>query len=67
MPTQTSAQTSVKACAACVHYKPVSATLGECRRHAPQTVAFQVDDGVKFESRFPRIKPSDWCGDFTRA
>ena len=24
-----------------------------------------VEDGVKFESRFPETKAADWCGDFT--
>ena len=38
---------------------------GECRRHAPQTVAFEVDDEVKFESKFPVTAAEDWCGDFT--
>ncbi len=63
----TTTKTSVKACAACAHYKSNTATLGECRRHAPQTIAFQVDAGVKFESRFPKTKASDWCGDFAKA
>lgn len=55
---------SAKACTNCAHYQSVSASAGECRRHAPQTVAFQVDDGVKFEGRFPAVKAADWCGDF---
>lgn len=37
---------------------------GECRRHAPQTVVFQVDDEVQYESTFPMTKAEDWCGDF---
>lgn len=39
---------------------------GECRRHAPQTVAFEVDDEVKFESMFPVTAGDDWCGDFEK-
>lgn len=61
-PTQQTIAT--KACSACAHYNSVSASLGECRRHSPQTVAFRVDETTKFESRFPTIKPSDWCGEF---
>lgn len=57
-------KTAVKACANCAHYQATSASAGECRRHAPQTVAFHVDDAVKFESRFPATKAIDWCGDF---
>ena len=40
---------------------------GECRRHAPQTVAFEVDDEVKFESMFPVTASDDWCGDFQKS
>ena len=57
--------TQAKACANCIHWKAKADPVGECRRHAPQTVAFQVEDGVKFESRFPETKAADWCGDFT--
>lgn len=63
MPTQTAA----KACANCIHYKVTSATDGECRRRAPQTIVFNVDEKVKFESRFPTTKANDWCGEFTLA
>lgn len=63
----TTAKKTTKACASCAHYKTSTATRGECRRHAPQTIAFQVDEGVKFESRFPETKPTDWCGDFAKA
>lgn len=57
----------VKACSSCTHYKATAATKGECRRHAPQTIAFNVDDKVKFESRFPSTKATDWCGEFAQA
>jgi hypothetical protein len=60
----TTTATTTKACASCAHYQATSAALGECRRHAPQTITFQVEEGVKFESRFPSIKPTDWCGEF---
>jgi hypothetical protein len=63
----TTTKTVAKSCAACAHYKSNTAALGECRRHSPQTIAFQVDSNVKFESRFPQTKPSDWCGDFAKA
>jgi len=45
----------------------MEAEHGECRRHAPQTIAFEVDDEVKFESMFPVTAAEDWCGDFTKA
>jgi hypothetical protein len=53
-----------RACEACSFWNPMEESHGECRRHAPQTVAFRVDESTKFESRFPTIKPSDWCGEF---
>lgn len=53
-----------KSCAACAHWNATGDRDGECRRHAPQTIAFEVDDDVKVESRFPETKASDWCGDF---
>ncbi len=62
--TTTTQTTATKACANCAHFQTTSASAGECRRHAPQTVAFNVDAGVKFEARFPGVKASDWCGDF---
>lgn len=66
MSTTTLPATSAKACGQCLHWKAKAATnAGECRRHAPQTVAFQVDESVKFESRFPETQASDWCGDYT--
>lgn len=65
MPAKTAAKT--KACETCTHYKATSTTKGECRRHAPQTVVFNVDDKVKFESRFPATKATDWCGEYAKA
>jgi hypothetical protein len=56
--------TSHKACAACSHWKASAGTEGECRRHAPQLITFEVDDEVKVESRFPTTTAQDWCGDF---
>lgn len=53
-----------KACAKCVHWNPSSKAKGECRRHAPQAVAFHVEGDVKFDSKFPTTAGSDWCGDF---
>jgi hypothetical protein len=40
------------------------ATQGECRRHAPQAIVFNVDGSLKFESRFPQTAAEDWCGGF---
>ncbi|MES2995575.1 MAG: hypothetical protein V4733_02070 [Verrucomicrobiota bacterium] len=53
-----------KACGQCVHWNDLEDDMGECRRHAPQTVAFEVDEEVKFESMFPVTAADDWCGDF---
>jgi len=53
-------------CESCTYWQTKAETdnTGECRRHAPQTIAFSVDDDVKFASRFPLTKPEDWCGDY---
>ena len=51
-------------CETCTYWQAKADTTGECRRHAPQTIAFTVDDDVRFESRFPLTKAADWCGDF---
>ena len=59
--------TKTKACGQCVHWNSLDANSGECRRHAPQMVAFEVDEEVKFESRFPVTASDDWCGDFEKA
>ncbi|WP_221030728.1 hypothetical protein [Actomonas aquatica] len=64
---ETTTATTTKACATCSHFKTTDATEGECRRRAPQTIAFNVDDDVKFESRFPTTKASDWCGEYEQA
>lgn len=57
--------TATKACATCVHYNASTGDQGECRRHAPQTVVFQVDADTKFESRFPTVAADAWCGDYS--
>lgn len=56
-----------RTCSACAHWNEVEDGHGECRRHAPQTIAFEVDDEVKFESMFPVTASDDWCGDFSKA
>jgi hypothetical protein len=58
----TSTQTA--ACGKCVYWHNTSPEKGECRRHAPQTVVFQVEENVRFESTFPATKAEDWCGDY---
>jgi acid phosphatase class B len=57
--------TVTRACGKCIHWNKLKSGDGECRRHAPQTVAFEIDDEVKFESKFPVTASEDWCGDFT--
>jgi hypothetical protein len=51
-------------CATCASWKSSASTEGECRRHAPQLVVFEIDESTKIESRFPTTKADDWCGDF---
>jgi len=51
-------------CTNCQHWEKKTENSGECRRHAPQTIAFQVDADTKIESRFPMTAAEDWCGDF---
>ena len=65
--TKTKKSVSAKACANCAHYQAAASAAGECRRHAPQTVAFEVDDEVTFVTRFPSVKAEDWCGEFVKA
>jgi hypothetical protein len=51
---------------ACTYWKHTEADKGECHRHAPMAIVFNVDDKVRFESRFPTTAGRDWCGDFSR-
>jgi hypothetical protein len=51
--------TSTKACRACTYWYKTGADQGECRRHAPQTIVFKVDQDMKFESHFPVTKGED--------
>jgi hypothetical protein len=55
-----------RACSACAFWNPLEDGHGECRRHAPQTVAFEVDDEMQFETMFPVTAADDWCGDFEK-
>jgi hypothetical protein len=59
-----STTTTTKTCAACAHWNDLASGKGECRRHAPQLITFEIDDDVKVESRFPMTADQDWCGDF---
>ena len=62
-----STTTTQMACKDCTFWNPLQQDkLGQCRRHAPQLVAFEVDDQVKFQSKFPVTAGEDWCGDFQR-
>lgn len=62
MPTAT--KKAAKTCTACAFWNETDSKAGECRRHAPETIVFEVDDEVRFESRFPATKATDWCGEF---
>jgi len=57
---------ATRACQACAFWNELESDAGECRRHAPQTLAFEVDEEVKFESMFPVTAGDDWCGDFEK-
>lgn len=56
-----------KLCNECANWNDLGDERGECRAHAPQTVAFQVDENTNFETRFPVTKATDWCGDYRQA
>jgi hypothetical protein len=56
---------SPRACEACAHWNDLEDSTGECRRHAPQTIAFEADSELRFESMFPMTAGDDWCGDFS--
>lgn len=58
--------TTRAACKDCTFWNPLKSNEGQCRRHAPQMVAFEVDDKVRFESKFPVTAGEDWCGDFQK-
>ena len=62
MSTETIAKTA--ACEKCAYWNKMSAGEGECRRNAPQSVVFAVDEDTKFETRFPVTASDDWCGEF---
>ncbi len=63
-----SATATMKACQACLYWDSSAGTgKGFCRRNAPQSIVFKVDDEVKFETRFPETAANDWCGEFTPA
>ncbi|WOO41390.1 hypothetical protein [Rubellicoccus peritrichatus] len=52
------------ACQQCAYWKASNETQGECRRNAPQSVVFAVDESTRFETHFPVTEASDWCGEF---
>ncbi|MEM9080015.1 MAG: hypothetical protein AAGC74_04915 [Verrucomicrobiota bacterium] len=57
-------EVATKTCQACAYWNSSNSNEGECRRRAPQTIAFEVNDHVSVESRFPTTSSNDWCGDF---
>lgn len=62
----TAQATTTKACESCVYWDAKSdGKMGLCRRNAPQSIVFQVDDETKFETRFPETANSEWCGEYT--
>lgn len=63
MSTQTA--TSTRQCASCSFWQSQSGDNGECRRRAPQPIAFKVDEDVRYEARFPTTTAADWCGEYS--
>ncbi|BCU78167.1 hypothetical protein [Luteolibacter sp. LG18] len=62
---KTEAQTKTVACSNCQYWSSdAKAKKGECRRHAPQMLVFNVDNDLKYKSHFPATAAADWCGDF---
>lgn len=62
--TQSRQSVSNRACGKCQFWQPVRDNEGECRRHAPRSVAFNVDDRTRYEAHFPETTAADWCGEF---
>lgn len=61
------AETQVEACGSCRYWKKSeNQAMGECHRHAPQAIAFNVEQKLQFQSRFPDTTAEDWCGDYQR-
>lgn len=56
--------THTATCANCKSWNSKGSDQGECRRHAPQMIVFEIDDETKIESRFPVTSADDWCGDY---
>ena len=63
----TATRPATAVCSSCKHWNSQSDNKGECRRYAPQALAFVVDSETKFESRFPVTAASEWCGEFEQA
>ncbi|MEM1442540.1 MAG: hypothetical protein AAGF67_09370 [Verrucomicrobiota bacterium] len=61
---ETQQTTSTESCSACAYWKAGESNEGACRRQPPQSISFEVDDEVKFETRFPTTSADDWCGEF---
>ena len=63
---QTATHSATKTCSACAHWhaEESEATVGQCRRRAPQTVVLKVDADSQLTSVFPTTSATDWCGDF---
>lgn len=57
-------QTTTETCSSCKSWSSATGTTGECRRHAPQLIVFEVDAATKIESRFPTTGAEAWCGDY---
>ena len=52
-----------RSCATCEFSQPIEgADYGECRRHAPPAMVYFADTSSL--ASWPRIRPTDWCGDF---
>ncbi len=64
MTTTTTPTAESATCSKCKYWNAVESDQGECRVRAPQTIAFNIDEETRFETRFPATAASDWCGEF---
>jgi hypothetical protein len=68
MNAQTIVESHVEACGSCRYWKREKKSgAGQSHRHAPQSIAFAVDEKLRYECHFPKTESGDWCGNFQRA
>lgn len=60
----TETTTTNKTCAKCKFWDRAENNQGSCRRHAPQTVVFELSLDKTMKTVFPVTNESDWCGEY---